>query len=197
MARLTREQTQTITREKLLRSARDIVASDGYEGATVERIAEEAGHSKGAFYSNFASKEDILLQLVEDNSGQDIKDLSALLEGVASPDEAITLVAQWCDSRIAEQKWGILLIEFLRRFHRDGTLGDRHTQMVIEQWEEVGRLLLDKLDLAHTDLRPIDMGGIIFDLTYGGISRFLNVTSPGHLIETVLSALRHSVVPTA
>ena len=56
MARLTREQSQAITRERILSAAGDVVARDGYDGASVDRIAEAAGYSKGAFYSNFSSK---------------------------------------------------------------------------------------------------------------------------------------------
>ena len=72
MARLTREQSQALTREKLLLSASEVVARDGYSGATIERIAEEAGYSKGAFYSNFATKEEIFLQLLERHAGGDV-----------------------------------------------------------------------------------------------------------------------------
>ncbi|TIS14873.1 MAG: helix-turn-helix transcriptional regulator, partial [Mesorhizobium sp.] len=79
MARLTREQSQALTREKLLASASEMVARDGYSGASIERIAEEAGFSKGAFYSNFTNKEDIFLQLLERNAGGDVVELTERL----------------------------------------------------------------------------------------------------------------------
>jgi AcrR family transcriptional regulator len=53
MARLTREESQALTRERILQAAGDVVARDGYDGASVDRIADAAGYSKGAFYSNF------------------------------------------------------------------------------------------------------------------------------------------------
>ena len=59
--RLTREESRAVTREKLLASAYEVMAREGYEGASIDRIAEEAGFSKGAFYSNFDSKEEIFL----------------------------------------------------------------------------------------------------------------------------------------
>lgn len=103
MARLTREQSQALTREKLLRSAGDVVARYSYDGASVERIAEEAGFSKGAFYSNFSSKEDILQQMLEGNAGFDVKDLTRLLNGIDDPGEVIDVVAQWSDARAGEK----------------------------------------------------------------------------------------------
>lgn len=59
--RLTREESQAQTRGRLLDAARTVFAGRGYHGASVEEIAEEAGYSKGAVYSNFESKEEIFL----------------------------------------------------------------------------------------------------------------------------------------
>ncbi|MGI5460941.1 TetR/AcrR family transcriptional regulator [Streptomyces sp. CA-249302] len=196
MARLTREQSQARTREKLLRSARDVVARDGYEGASVERIAEEAGFSKGAFYSNFSSKDDVLLQLLEGNAGHDVEELTELLREVTDPDAVIECVAQWSDTRAAEQKWGIIAIEFLRRAQRDGNLGIRQRQLFVSQWEEIGRLLLKKLSLGDgIHLSALDMGGIVLELTYGGISGFLRANTAGQMVRHVLTAFRNSARP--
>jgi len=193
MARLTREQKQAVTREKLLRSALDVVARDGYDGASVERIAEEAGFSKGAFYSNFSSKEEILLELLEGNAGHDVEELAGLLRDVTDPGQVIEIVATWSDSRAAEQKWGLIAIEFLRRAQRDETLGERHRHMFVSQWEQVGALLKSKLLPGHEpEISALDVGGIVFELTYGGIASFLKVNTPGQMIRHVLNAFRKS-----
>jgi AcrR family transcriptional regulator len=65
MMRLTRAESQAETRAKLLDAAAMVIAERGYTGASVETIAEAAGFSKGAVYSNFASKEALVLALVE------------------------------------------------------------------------------------------------------------------------------------
>ena len=64
MPRLTREESRSLTRAKLLESARIVIAREGFESATIDRIAEQAGFSKGAFYSNFSNKEEIVLELL-------------------------------------------------------------------------------------------------------------------------------------
>jgi AcrR family transcriptional regulator len=193
MVRLTREQSQALTREKLLKSAGDVVARYSYDGASVDRIAEEAGFSKGAFYSNFSSKEDALQQLLEGNAGFDVEDLTGLLDGIDDPGEVIDIVARWSDSRAGEQKWGIIALEMLRRAQRDGPLTDRQRQLFTNQWEQIGNLLRRKIfPNGHPEISDMDLGGMILDLTYGGIAVYLKVNTAGQMVRHILSALRDS-----
>jgi AcrR family transcriptional regulator len=67
MARLNREEKRAETRTALVRSAADIFARRGFHAASVGEIAENAGFSIGALYSNFEHKEDLLLAVVEQN----------------------------------------------------------------------------------------------------------------------------------
>jgi AcrR family transcriptional regulator len=53
------------TRRGLLAAAREAFAALGYAGATVDDIARIAGYSKGAYYFHFATKEEVLLALVD------------------------------------------------------------------------------------------------------------------------------------
>ena len=62
--RLTRAEAKARTREQLLDAAARTFARKGYAGASVEEIAESAGYSIGALYSNFASKEQLFLELM-------------------------------------------------------------------------------------------------------------------------------------
>src|SRR5918992_298935 len=93
--RLTRAESQALTRAKLLDSAFEVVSRLGYDGASVERISEEAGFSKGAFYSNFNSKEDILQQLLQENASNDVEDLTALLGPLHDTEEILAAIRNW------------------------------------------------------------------------------------------------------
>src|SRR5690242_3269798 len=64
MARMTRAQSREQTRKKLIDAARAAFAQKGYGATTIDQIAEDAGFSKGAFYSNFNSKDDLALEIV-------------------------------------------------------------------------------------------------------------------------------------
>ena len=53
------------TRDRLLAAARTVFAEHGVEGASVEEICEAAGFTRGAFYSNFSSRSELVLALIQ------------------------------------------------------------------------------------------------------------------------------------
>jgi AcrR family transcriptional regulator len=65
VARLSRDEKKARTREALLRAAAGVFARRGFHGASVDAIAEQAGLSAGAVYSNFAGKEELFLTVLE------------------------------------------------------------------------------------------------------------------------------------
>jgi AcrR family transcriptional regulator len=65
------------TRERVLDAAREVFAERGIFGATVEEICERAGFTRGAFYSNFTDKDDVLEALIDREHGR----LIAFLDG--------------------------------------------------------------------------------------------------------------------
>jgi Transcriptional regulator len=64
--RLSRAEQNDRNRALLLAAARRVFLERGYYAATLDQIADEAGFSKGAVYSRFASKADMFLALLED-----------------------------------------------------------------------------------------------------------------------------------
>src|SRR5215472_16527096 len=66
-AQISGQQARTLaTRRKLLGAAEKTFAQDGFEAARLEDIAGLAGYTRGAFYANFRSKEDIFFALFEE-----------------------------------------------------------------------------------------------------------------------------------
>ena len=63
--RLTRAEQKAQTRAQLLGAADRLFEQQGYAATTLAQIAEEAGLTKGAVYSNFASKEELFLEMLE------------------------------------------------------------------------------------------------------------------------------------
>src|ERR1700743_653113 len=90
--RLSRQESRLETKAKLLDSAAQLFARGGYEGASVDLIAENAGYSKGAFYSNFESKEAIFLELLAAHKRREIEALSQLLTRDISGSELVSLI---------------------------------------------------------------------------------------------------------
>jgi len=64
--RLTRKERQQQTRERLLEAAERVFLRRGLKGSSVEEIAAEAGYTRGAFYSNFESKDELFVELLQD-----------------------------------------------------------------------------------------------------------------------------------
>src|SRR5207237_2583883 len=62
---LTPERRRELTRTALVEAAADVFAKRGFDAASLEEIAEAAGFSRGAIYSNFGSKEELMLAVVE------------------------------------------------------------------------------------------------------------------------------------
>jgi AcrR family transcriptional regulator len=64
--RLTRAEQKARTRRLLIEAAGDVFRRRGFSGSSVEEIAETAGFTRGAFYSNFDSKEQLFIELLHD-----------------------------------------------------------------------------------------------------------------------------------
>jgi AcrR family transcriptional regulator len=62
--RLTRGERQAQTREALLDAAARVFVRRGFQASSVEEITAEAGYTRGAFYSNFSSKEELFVELL-------------------------------------------------------------------------------------------------------------------------------------
>ena len=64
--RRSRSEQQAETRRRLLEGAAEVFRVRGFQAASVEAITRQAGYSRGAFYSNFASKEQMFVELLQD-----------------------------------------------------------------------------------------------------------------------------------
>ena len=67
-----REEKKAATRRKLLDAAAALVAREGALAASLDAIAEKAGLTKGAVYSNFGSKEELLFEMAAAFAGPSI-----------------------------------------------------------------------------------------------------------------------------
>jgi AcrR family transcriptional regulator len=66
MTRLSRADSQVRTREQLVATAKTLFLRDGYFATSLDRVAEEAGYSKGAVYSNFRGKDELGLAVLDE-----------------------------------------------------------------------------------------------------------------------------------
>jgi AcrR family transcriptional regulator len=86
-AQPTREERQAATRAALLRAASRSICELGMDGASIDYIAAQAGFTKGAFYANFASKEELFLVMLEEKFTAELERLEAALASSGEPAE--------------------------------------------------------------------------------------------------------------
>lgn len=82
MARYAKEHKQE-TRQRILETAGRRFKRDGIDGSGVAALMSDAGLTNGAFYAHFASKEDLVANVIADQLGKQARDFSALPPGRA------------------------------------------------------------------------------------------------------------------
>jgi AcrR family transcriptional regulator len=127
--RQTRAEKQARTRATLLVTAASVFAERGYQGASVEEIAEEAGYSHGAVYSNFDGKADLFLAVLEEYMAERAQELAAsqaaLTEDAPIEARARALADQWMDRFARDRESFLLHMEFIAHAGRDPELAER------------------------------------------------------------------------
>ena len=132
---LTRQESQARTRAQLLGAGEAVFLDKGYHAASIELIARSAGYTTGAVYSNFASKDELALLVVEQKVGRLIVAIQAQL-ATAPPTIADRLgaIEVLLDTMLGEEEWIVFIAEFV--------LATRHRPLIREQ-------LVDRLDLGR------------------------------------------------
>lgn len=80
MSRVRTRPTRDATCEKLFEAAAQVFEEQGIGSASIETIAAAAGFTRGAFYSNFASKDELIIAMLEEHVEQSIRRNLDLLE---------------------------------------------------------------------------------------------------------------------
>ncbi|MET8422359.1 TetR/AcrR family transcriptional regulator [Nocardia sp. NPDC004860] len=112
MARLTRIESQARTRADLLATAREMFLMDGYAKTSLERVAEEAGYSKGAVYSNFRTKSALCLEVLGLIHETKFTELTDLLAGEDDLEARMERFQGWAERTLGDVGWTLLEFEF-------------------------------------------------------------------------------------
>lgn len=119
--------TRGEVRDRILDAALEVFAAEGFAGATIDAIGQAAGFTKGAVYSNFESKDELFLALLE-RQFETRGELIATAFDSGGGDTAATAVAlsrSMLDSIHEQHEYHIVLIEYWLRAMRDPHLRDR------------------------------------------------------------------------
>lgn len=123
--RLTRIESRQVTRAKLVDAAERVFVRDGFDAASVERIAAAAGFSRGAFYSNFQSKDEIFLALLDRKRVERENALNAIFEEKPDARARFRAARDWYADQWRERSWSVIETEFNLRALRQRSLAKR------------------------------------------------------------------------
>ena len=118
---MTRAQSQAQTRADLVRTARRLFFEDGYHPTSLEKVADAAGFSKGAVYSNFRNKDELCTAVLDEVRGERIAEI---LDIMARPDlpSRIEALRDWAEHVIGDPGWTSLEVEFAVHARRNDQL---------------------------------------------------------------------------
>lgn len=143
---LTRREKQQRTRSSLLQAAAQLFCKRGLEGASIDEVAQAAGYTKGAFYANFRSKEELFLVMLDERFSRELERLDHALAGTQEPHEEARAAAADFIHFAGDGDWPRLYFQFVAHAVRDegfrAELATRHQAMrerlteVFNRWKE-------------------------------------------------------------
>lgn len=147
------------TRARLLDAAHEVFAEVGMDAASVEMICERAGFTRGAFYSNFESKDELFLALITQLAGEKLDEVAVRVRDLepASVSDTRALVRQVVGASLGDRMEPQLISEMRTQALRDPKLAPAYLA-----WQDVLRgrvedLIRHVVDAYGLTLRlPID-----------------------------------------
>ena len=146
--RLRRAEQVERNRTVVLDAARRVFLDRGYGGATVDAIAEEAGFSKGVVYSQFGSKADMFMALLEQRITERGAQNERIAAGKSAAEAARALLLAADRDVISDQGWAQLLVEFRAHAARDPVLNRRYADAHRRTVGQLAALLTGLYDRA-------------------------------------------------
>lgn len=179
--RLTRAESKAKTRDALLRAANRLFHRNGFAATTVDEIAEEAGVTSGAVYSNFATKEDLFLALIDE--AQDPRaswisehdtapaDLSSATG--RTPEERAANLGRAMSAKRPDRRSVAMIMEMNAAALRSARSRKRVVEHNLAFFRDVGAQLVDALDADDADAELL---GLMMQSIFAGLTAHTALT---------------------
>jgi AcrR family transcriptional regulator len=123
--RLTRAERRARTRDDLIEAAQELFSTNGFHATSVDAVADAAGYTKGAVYSNFASKEDLFLAVYGRRAEEAVAAIERELAKAPDPITGIETIARARVERRGGDGWLAVFFEFWAHVLRHPELRER------------------------------------------------------------------------
>ncbi|EFQ83513.1 transcriptional regulator, TetR family [Aeromicrobium marinum DSM 15272] len=154
------------TRDRLLEAARALLAETGIQGATVEMLCERAGFTRGAFYSNYESKDELILDLFDREKNAMLQMVQDAMESELTAEDDIGSIMRAADHFLAAYPKDRTSFLVHQEFVTHGIRGRQIAEVYRELWTETRRDFTELLErgLGLLDRRlivPIDQAAVV------------------------------------
>ncbi len=157
--RLSRRESQERTRARLIEAAETLFIRSGFEAASVEQIAQMAGYSRGAFYSNFSDKDELFFAVLDKHHHSTASAIDEIFRHQPEPAERLRSVRDWYRRQWQQKEWVTLRTELHLRALRDPALRARLSELGRQELETYSALVARYFLEAGT--QPVEPPGAI------------------------------------
>ncbi|MEU9640169.1 TetR/AcrR family transcriptional regulator [Streptomyces tendae] len=149
--RVTRRRVRT--RANLLDAAFAVFAAKGFGRVSIEEVCEAAGYSRGAFYSNFGSLDELFFALYEQRADLIAEQVSAALAADGPDLDVPAAVERVSEVLLLDRDWLLVKTDFLVHAARDPEVA----RTLLEHRARLRRAIADRLARArgHTALPAV------------------------------------------
>ena len=194
MPRLNREESQARTRNLLIEAARSEIVKKGFALASVRDIADAAGFSQGAFYSNFPDKEAILLELVQRHQSEERAKIEATLsQGEGDVAKAMARIEKWASTINSDPGFAVLATELQLQALRSPSFAQGYNDLNRKHRRALGTLLSRMFELFGKKVPgdPVEIATAFIALGRGMalMSKEGEANRSGRIVVTFLKAL--------
>lgn len=192
VTRLSRAESQARTRELLVSTAQRLFLADGYHATSLDKIADAAGFSKGAVYSNFSGKDELCLVVLDTIYAERIGAIAAVFS-TGTLEERLTAFEEYAGRMIGDAPRTQFEVEFALQARKDPALRSAlasRDALVASALADLIQAQVDELGL--TPLLPVPaVARALLSLGIGlGVQRFVEgEPSVRVLVDTVRALL--------
>ncbi len=135
--RATRAERQLQTRERLIEVATSMFLELGYASTSLDKVAVEAGFSKGAVYSNFAGKEELCMAVLDAIHAEKMKLVLEVFTEDKSIENRLQTFIEWSRQGMGDPQWTTLEVEFATVARNNPWVGAE----LVKRHREIRRLI--------------------------------------------------------
>jgi len=154
MARMTGAERKLQTLDRVHQAALAEIAANGIAGASIDRLTEAAGYSRGAFYGNYKSKEELVLRLMQLNAESELDNWRMFLANFVDVETFLRDIGLQFERYMTRSVHGLFWVElslYARRNPDFALAYDTYIERILANLDAVLLLIHQTLNRAPPD----------------------------------------------